>query len=169
MSRLQTAAEARSHSWMPPPFEVAELAPAIAAEWTPDHVARRMVEAFRVDRRLPRIERPKAPGSAHPTMEFSREEIAEWEPIEIDPSRFAPTRVEIAAMEAAFAWLLIVRESDPDAQFALKIWALSAASGNSLRRFCRKTGAHRVTLLKRKDRALRVISSELNADSVGVV
>jgi hypothetical protein len=66
------------------------------------------------------------------------------------------------------AWLLIVRESDPDAQFALKIWALTAASGHTLRRYCRKTGAVRVTLQKRKDRALKLISSRLNAQSIPV-
>jgi len=168
MGHLQTAAEAARHDWTPPPFEEVELAPTIPAEWTPDHVARRLVEAFRIDRRMPRIERPKAPGSAHPAMEFSREEMAEWGAIEIDPSRFLPTRPEIVAMEEAFAWLLIVRESDPDAQFALKIWAISAASGHSLRRFCRKSGMVRVTLQKRKDRALKAISSKLNEDCVVV-
>ena len=168
MGHLQTAAEAARHDWTPPAFEDVEIAPSIPVEWTPDHVAGRLVEAFRVDRRMPRIERPKAPGSAHPTMEFSREEMAEWEAIEIDPSRFAPRRSEIAAMEEAFAWLLILRESDLDAQFALKIWALTTASGHSLRRFCRETGMVRVTLQKRKDRALKAISSKLNADCVGV-
>jgi hypothetical protein len=57
----------------------------------------------------------------------------------------------------------MLRDSDPDARFALKIWALSTACGHSLRRFCRRTGMVRATLQKRKDRALRAISSRLNA------
>lgn len=113
MGHLQTAANASRHNWTPPAIEAVERSPAIPTTWTPDHVASRLIEAFRVDRRMPRIERPKSPGSAHPAMEFSREEMDEWEAIEIDPSRFAPRWDEIAAMEEAFAWLLIVRKVGP--------------------------------------------------------
>jgi hypothetical protein len=133
-----------------------------------DMVADWLIEAFKIDRRLPSIERPKKPGSAHPAMEYSREERDEWELIELDPKRFAPTREEIASMELAFKWLLSVRESDPDGCFALKNWALRKAGGktnrsgaNSIKALARKMGVTDTALLKRKDRALSLITSTL--------
>jgi hypothetical protein len=71
-------------------------------------------------------------------------------------------------METAFAWLLVVRVSDANAQFALKNWALRKASGGSQRKFCERKGIDPRTFRDRKDRALRLVCSRLNADSVAV-
>jgi hypothetical protein len=135
----------------------------IPETWTPEHVAKRLIEAFAVDRRLPRIERPKAPGSAHPQMTYTAEEMEEWEAIPIDPKRYAPQLAEIAVMERAFDWLQIVRESHHGIHFALKNWALCRASGRSLRKVARDNGVGEDTLRKRADRALFLIASRLNA------
>jgi hypothetical protein len=144
----------------PPPEPVD---PPIPETWTPEHVGKRLIEAFAVDRRLPRIERPKAPGSAHPQMTYTAEEMEEWEAIPIDPKRFAPQPDELAAMEAAFDWLQIVRESHHGIHFAVKNWALCRASGRSTRKLCVLTGMSPATFRDRKDRALFLITSRLNA------
>lgn len=164
--------QGRAHDgqWKAPEYKPDPYGPdaPIPETWTLDHVARRLIEAFRIDRRMPRIERPKAPGSAHPTMEYSREEKEIWETVEIDPKRFAPTPAEIAAMETAFGWL---RQIDFDKADSLRAWsirqtgtAIKRASGNSVRSIASKMGVSHVTLLKRKDRALSSIASRLNAE-----
>ncbi|HYA07714.1 MAG TPA: DUF6362 family protein [Xanthobacteraceae bacterium] len=172
MGYLQTALVAAGGAYRPPHVEDEPDDAPIPATWTPAHVARRLIEAFRVDRRLPRIERPRAPGSAHPAMEYTREEMAEWEAIPIDPSRFAPTPDEIERMETAFAWLLIARESGLKYQFALRAWALRKSSGRghrgSIRGVARKFGLSDVALLKRKDRALDCVAWSLNEKGVSV-
>jgi hypothetical protein len=80
-----------------------------------------------------------------------------------NPKRFAPQPGELAAMETAFDWLPVVYESKPSMHFALKIWAIAKAGGRSARGFCNKAGLAWTTFLSRKDAALLIITSRLNA------
>jgi Domain of unknown function (DUF6362) len=134
----------------------------IPETWTPEHVAKRLIEAFAIDRRLPRIERPKAPGSAHPQMTYTAEEMEEWEAIPIDPKRFAPQRDEIAVMERAFDWLRILSASHDNHRQAVKIWAMAKAGGRSAKGFCNRSGIAWATFCSRRASGLSIITSGLN-------
>ena len=169
-------------AWVPSPIESEKPDEPIPETWTPAHVARRLVEAFGIDDRMSRIERPKDLGSAHPAVEADEPERDAEGNVIIDkqalamakerydeaPNRFPPSRDEIAVMEAAFGWLLFLRESDPDAQFALKHWARLRQKCRKDSAFCRANGIARQTFISRKDRALAAVSSRLNAESAHV-
>lgn len=139
--------------------------------WTPQLVAEKLIEAFRIDARLPRVAKPKAPGSAHPQMEYSDEERECWEEVKIDPTRFHPSFKEIETMEERFEWLYAVAETNVAAALALRNWILWAMRGSirsggkksdaSLRSFARKIGVDQSTITRRKDRALSIIVSML--------
>ena len=150
--------------------EVAEATEYVIPEtWTPDHVARRLIEAFAIDRRLPRIERPKSTGSVHPQMSYTAEEMEEWEKIDIDPRRFAPRRDEIVAMERAFGWLLWLPDGYMPAMRAWALWRLKVErqaekkpdEQQKIPLFCR--GISRSTLFARRSEGLKIISDTLNS------
>ncbi len=177
MTNLESSAKASDGVWKAAEYVPDPYGPdaPVPETWTPDHVARRLIEAFRVDRRMPRIESPKQPGSAHPSIEYSREEMEIWETVPIDPSRFIPTRAEIDVMETAFGWLTRMSVIDFDGVVALRVWALRTAGGKtrrgsaaSVRTLARKLGVADTTLLRRKDRALSSIASTLNAKDMPV-
>lgn len=172
MGHLQTAADAAKGEWKPKARanEGGEVDFANApwlGYWTPEFVGRCMIEAFRIDRSLPRIERPKAPGSAHPQIEYSEEEREAWEEIPLDPERMMPSPLAKARMETIFEWLTDLRDGS-ELQFALKNWAMRRASGTSDRRIAGKLGMVRVTLTRRRDRALSAIASRLNAGKMSL-
>lgn len=161
MSHSITAAQANAKSYRQRPREESYEIAATPSEWTPHHVACRLIEAFRVDRRMPKIERPKDPGSAHPTIEYSDEERADWELNHIDADRLPAKPDEIARMVEAFEWLQIIRDSDWNAQFALKNWARNESIKRKQRVFCRNKKIAIQTFLDRKDRALQAIAAHL--------
>jgi hypothetical protein len=82
---------------------------------TEDQVSERVVAAFEVDRRLPRVAKPKAPGGSHPTVyrsEALRFEVAQARKLagikDDEPVRIHPTQAEIAQAEEAFEWIAAV-------------------------------------------------------------
>jgi len=103
----QTAADARADEWKFNPLEGGDsLANApMPPRWEPWHVQRRMVDAARIAVRDGGPSGPKQPGGAHPAVCHSREDIADQEPVALDPSRFKPTREELSFMGRIFAWL----------------------------------------------------------------
>jgi hypothetical protein len=132
-------------------------------ELTADVVAERLIEAFAINRRLPRIERPRAPGS-HMRVVHSRADVKDWEVEELDPTRLPPTPPEIVAMERAFSWLLPVAEASLENYQALKAWCSVKLTGKpSLRSIARSWGIPPMKFLRRKDRALAMIVQNLKA------
>jgi len=141
--------------------------------WTPSRVQRHLLEAFKIDDRMPKVASPKQPGSAHPAMEYTREEIEAWETVPLDPRRFPVTREQERAMNVALDWLFIVRAENMDAYRALRAFMLierrrGGEGCQTIKRYCRDIGVLRVTFLYRKDRALSLIASKLNADLLPV-
>jgi hypothetical protein len=131
---------------------------------TIEATAKRVVDAFEVDRRLPRNRTPKAPGNAHPAVFRSKEErlitalARAADGIVDDEPSIPPTLAEIAAMEATFAWLLAMRTVWPEEYDALRAWAKRMAGcGRSIRSIAKDTGTSAMTLLRRKDRALTLL------------
>src|SRR5271155_4771711 len=79
--------------------------------WTPDDVQAALLDAFKVDKRMPGIGGPKKPGGSHPAIFYSRAEIAELQRMvdagetTIRAVRVTPSRSEIKRMGLAFGWL----------------------------------------------------------------
>ncbi len=75
----------------------------IPDRWTPDHVGRRLIDAFRVLDRMPKIAGPKGASTGWPEIERSAEDRKGW--VEQDRyeelvrSAAKPTRLEMTRME----------------------------------------------------------------------
>lgn len=164
MSTQVTNIEAMQYSWHPGKewrdrFDVEQ-----PDEWTPEWVGYCIIEAFKVDRKMPRIERPKDPGSAHPQIEYTQEEKDEWEKIPLVLGRTA-TLKEIAKMEIIFGWLGYVLAVRPNDAMVLRWWGLKrAVRVASDKAIAGKMGMDRVTFWRRRDRALDLICSKLTKD-----
>jgi hypothetical protein len=137
------------------------------APWTGEMVRNRLVEAFEIDRRLPR-ERSRTAGSswpAKPIHEFvdvvywnegeQRERV--WESWERS-ANVSPQ--EITRMEAAFGWLQWVPMEE---RRNLEAWALATATRRSVSAILRKRGLPRTSFYRLRDKAADSIAAKLNA------
>jgi hypothetical protein len=143
---------------------------------TADEVSERVIAAFAIDRRLPRVAKPKAPGGSHPPVwrsEAERLEVAQARKADgiqdDEPVRIHPSEAEIAAAEAAFAWLPPVAAANREAYDALRIWAAREAQpvktkgAKSLRSIAADLGILPMQITRGKNRALALIAERLNS------
>ena len=147
-------------------------------DWTPEHVALRLVEAFRTLDRMPRVAGPRQAGNHWPRhrMEWAdhlaQAELPEAERRERDALRNAlaarPDGAAIARMDAALEWLRDLRGIDPGLALVTSLWALRAARRRSLRSLCREKGWAPGTFYKLRARALDVLAASLRARGVAV-
>jgi hypothetical protein len=144
------------------------------APWTSDDVERALLEAYRVDRRMPGIGGPKKPGGSHPAVYYSRAEIAELQRMvdageaTIGPARVTPTRSEIKRMGLTFLWLEKVqwRDADEHHRMALIDWMRTESAGLNHKTLCAERGLMRPTYYYRVGKALALIARRLNARCV---
>lgn len=146
--------------------------------WTPEHVARRLVEAFRILDRMPRVRGPRQPGDHWPRHrvewadqlaqaelpESEKRERAEWR----HRAGFAPTGAEIGRMEASLDWLRDLRALDSGLALVTSLWALRAARRRSVRGLCRERKWAPHTFYRLRAKALDHLSARLNARGVAV-
>jgi hypothetical protein len=140
---------------------------------TAEMVSERVIAAFEVDRRLPRVAGPKAPGGSHPTVfrsEDERREVAELrklDRIEDEAPTVPPTRYEIAQADEAFEWMNAVARLDADAVKALHLWGRREAQpikrkgAKSLRSIAADLGIKPMQITRLKNRAIDMIGSML--------
>ena len=141
------------------------------ATWTGAIVRQRLVEAFEIDRRLPK-ERSRSTGStwpAKPIHEFAdlvywnegeqRERV--WESWERSAG-VSPQ--EITRWEETFAWLRWVPLTE---RRALEAWAAASARGLKVRRMIRGRWTPS-TFYRQRDNASAMIADRLNKDGVQV-
>ena len=163
MSYRQRATEIKA--WAPAPHKVDPYGPdaPIPENWTPEHVGRRLIEAFRIDRRLPRVPLPVCKGSGFlaKQIQYTPEERAEWEEMPLDVNRMPPTQAEVTWMEKVLDWLRGVENLRY--RHAVTLWALrkASASGRSIREIARRLDVTHLTFLERRQRALLSIVSRL--------
>ena len=146
--------------------------------WTPDHVARRLVIAFRILDRLPRVRGPRQPGDHWPghrvewadqlaqaeLPDSERRDRAEWR----NRVGLKPTGVEIAQMEASLDWLRDLRATDSGLALVTSLWALRAARRRSVRGLCREKKWAPHTFYRLRARALGHLAATLNARGIAV-
>ena len=146
--------------------------------WTADHVARRLVEAFRTLDAMPRVGGPRQAGNHWPRHrvewadQIAQAELPEAERRERSERRTAqllrPGGAEIARMDAALEWLRELRAHDTGLALVTSLWALRAARRRSVRSLCRERGWAPDTFYKLRGRALRHLAATLNGRGVAV-
>lgn len=155
-----------------------DTTPAATPEaWTRDHLADRLVAAFRTLDRLPRDLGPRRPGNHWPRhrVEFAdavaQAELPQEEREARARQRLAvriPTGREIDHMDRAIDWLRELRGADPDLAAALTHWALCTARRRSVRKLCREKGWVPASFYLWRARALDLLAATLNARGVAV-
>lgn len=139
--------------------------------WTADHVSTRIVDAFRTLSKLPRPRGPKSPGNSWPEYAYSFADVTGWNDLlpseraarDQDLNRVSdkPGSRDLAQMELAFEWLRWLRGKDDALSRVLALWAWASAANRSFRAICKERQWHRVTVLRKKDRAAEVIAAHL--------
>jgi hypothetical protein len=146
---------------------------ALPTAWTSDHVARRLVEAFRTLDRLPGPRGPREPGDHWPRHkvewadhlaqaelpESERRERADWR----NRVTARPSGAEITRMEAALDWLRDLRAADAGMALVTGLWAMRAARRRSVRGLCRERKWAPHTFYRVRAKALEHIAARLNA------
>lgn len=146
--------------------------------WTPDHVALRLIEAFRTLDRLPRVRGPKEPGGHWPRHRVEwADRLAEAElPEDERQARAAwrnrvglkPTSRDLDRMDTALDWLRDLRSVDPGMALLTTLWALRAARRRSVRALCREKGWAPHTVYRLRAKPLDLLAARLNARRVPV-
>lgn len=145
--------------------------------WTPDHLSRRLVEAFSILRRLPRVKGPRAPGNHGPAyMHDWADRLAQVEDPEIlkehqdqqNRDRSQPSALEIQRMEQCNDFLRAFRDQDALGAQVLARWALAAAFGQSVAKKAQAMGLAKSSFYARREGGLKACAAMLNRSGIGV-
>ena len=146
--------------------------------WTPEHVALRLVEAFRTLDRMPRVKGPRQAGNHWPQHRLEwADQLAQAELPAAERRERAdrqhllalrPDGVAITRMDTALEWLRDLRAIDSGLALVTSFWALRAARRRSVRALCREKGWVPATFYKLRGRALARLADELNRRGVAV-
>lgn len=137
-------------------------------QWSGAWVQRRLIEAYSVERRLPRSRR-RSIASSWPGMvvEFvdlvgradsAREQV--WQSWE--QSKIAASAEDISRMEAAHDWLRVILAPYPEERLSLMQWATAVAYQRSLRRLLLERRWSRSTFYRYVTAGAHIIALELN-------
>lgn len=145
--------------------------------WTPDHLSRRLVEAFAVLRRLPRVKGPRAPGNHGPAyMHDWADRLAQVEDPEIlkehqaeqNRDRSQPSALEIQNMERCNEFLRAFRDQDALGAQVLARWAMASAFGQSVAKKAQAMGIAKSSFYARRESGLKACAAMLNRRGIGV-
>lgn len=145
--------------------------------WTPDHLSRRLVEAFTVLRRLPRVKGPRTPGNHGPAyMHDWADRLAQVEDPEIlkehqaeqNRDRSQPSALDIQHMEMCNEFLRSFRDQDELGALVLARWALASAFGQSVARKAKEMGMAKSSFYARRESGLKACAAMLNRRGISV-
>ena len=142
-------------------------------EWTPEHVERRLVEAYRTLAALPggRHIKPREFGNSMPLHLVEWEDLlaqAENPDLEAITRRERPTAIQIANMDICLGWSLSFLRGYGDEARALSRRAGAKALGLSLTRVARRCEMNERQLRRMALRGAGVIAGGLNRRQDGV-
>jgi hypothetical protein len=132
--------------------------------WTVDHIALRLVGAFQILDRCPKVRGPRAPGSTWPQTTKH-----DWLDTEMAPRERAleckmrPSATELSHMETAMEWLRLLRQTDSGMALVTGLWAYNAARGRSIKELCQTKSWALHTFYRKRSKALIYIVGKLNA------
>ena len=143
-------------------------------EWTPDWVCTRLVEAYRIERRLPGHVRRKlvAPWPAH-SYEFS-DVVAQGEAAserildKWENTRTGVYAIELSRMDQAQEWLRVQLKNYAGERMCLSGWAACIAYNHSLRALMVRKRWSRSSFYRRVDLGSDIIARALQAEGVKV-
>lgn len=140
--------------------------------WTPDQVGDRLVGAFKVLAKMPRVKGPRQPGGHWPRH------VVEWadQLAQADLPRaerearanarnelaFRPSPADITQMDMTLEWLRDLRLIDADLALVLTLWAYRSARGGSLKKLCLERDWAPHTFYRQRTKALQCIAEALN-------
>jgi len=141
--------------------------------WNADWVCTRLVEAYRIERRLPGHVRQKlvAPWPVH-SYEFS--DVVGWDDArERILTKWENTyggvyAKELTRMEEAHEWLRVILRNYPEDRMCLAGWAAAIAYGHSLRSLMVRKRWSRSSFYRRKDTGSAFIAQVLKDEDVKV-
>jgi hypothetical protein len=150
----------------------------LPASWTGDHVGHRLLAAFKVLDKLPRVKGPRQPGGHWPRHmvewadQLAQSELPQAErdarALARNELAFRPSPTEIARMETALDWLRELRLIDPGLALIATLWAYRAARGGSLKKLCRERSWAPHMFYRKRSKALDCIAAALNAQGLPV-
>lgn len=140
--------------------------------WTDEWVRHRLVEAYRVEARLPGLSRRKING-VWPSAPHEFADVVGWEDAsERVLQRWSKARgafaAEISRMEQAQGWLLELLRTRPEERLCLAHWATAIAYNHSLRALIVRRRWSRSTFYRRVLQGSVIISNELQASATPV-
>jgi hypothetical protein len=140
--------------------------------WTADDVEARLIHAMKLDRIAPRLRGPKAPGSAHPTIEYSREERDErqaWDIAEMDGAepRAPIVRAERDFMDGVLGWFRYLHDESEGTRKVFVAWLKGKAAGHGgMKHWQAKHGVANGSVAHARKRCVAAIVARLNAEVV---
>ena len=139
-------------------------------DWNGELVRERLVEAFRIEKRMPgqRFFKTASSWPATPLHDFcdvlhwddARERV--WQNWERASGVFS---YEVSKMEQAFSWLLWLPDGE---RRCLAAWSAASARNLSVRAMLEKRHWSRTTFYRRLDQAAQRIADRLNRQGVAV-
>jgi phage-related protein len=147
----------------------------VPARWSPDWVRLRMVEAFRIERRLPnkRGRDPMATLWPPVSPEFSdivhRGELASEQVLELWANAKSPVySAEIERMEQAFGWLKGFLSRHESERLCLLHWAKATAWNYPVARVLQRRRWAKTSFYKQVSTGSFIIAKSLEADNIAV-
>jgi hypothetical protein len=140
----------------------------IPENWTPEHMGKRVIEAFEVMMRLPKVPGPKEPGGNWPQIFHDADDKRGWGQYlhdredEKNRTRVRPSGIEIKRMEIIFDWLSQLRKTDEGMGVIVRAWAIYRSQHRSIRGLCKARGWGFTAFYKRLDRGLSAMASHAN-------
>lgn len=144
----------------------------LPSRWSPEMVQGRLVDAFKIEMKLPKERYAKVNSSSSwpvaPLVEFT--DVIFWDDARqrIWESWYRAKGAhafEITLMEQSIDWLMWLPEGE---RRCLRIWAEASAKGLRLRKILKMRGWPRSTFYRAVDRGSVRISERLNAEGVQI-
>jgi hypothetical protein len=156
----------------------------IPSEWTPDHLSRRLVDAFATLRRMPRVPGPRQPGNHGPAYVHTGLDVRGWDnpenvlpavaalgnPFEerkcdMNADRLPPSKTEILQMETCNEYLRWFRNHDATGALVLARWAMATAFGSSVAKQANALDMAKSSFYARRESGLKACAAMLNRRS----
>ncbi len=149
----------------------------IPKTWTPDHLGKRIVEAFVTLDRLPGLRGPKKPGNSWPQHIYEWADKLAQEEISVQEKsrrrraqnavRINPTAEDLRRMDVVLGWLSDFTRADYHECRIVQRWArLRSIPGRTVRGECERVGLNHMAFYRARDRALAALAIRIAAATV---
>ena len=148
----------------------------IPATWTPEHVLKRILEAFETLAKLPPDRGPRVPGNSWPQHVYdwadrlAQEELSEREKLQRrqnrNRTRERPTSEDLRRMDIVLGWLSDLAKVDDGLCRVIQRWARLRSTGRSVKGWCGKTGLSFQVFYRQRDRGVLAIIGCIGGSAV---